>query len=281
MKHLLKTRLAATLCALLAASYLSAQVVIRDGDSIAFLGDSITYLGNKEKPNGYVNLVIEGLTEAGIEVTAIPAGIGGNTTVDMLARLNEDVISQHPTWMTLNSGINDTPKLSVEEFGANIREITDRAQAAGIQVILLNTTIGAGENLNHPSNLKRLKYCQEFEKLAEEKGLILVDLNGAMTRALERLEQDGGAGLKLTHDGTHLNGLGNQIVATEILRTLGVSETDIEILQNRWDDYPFAVAMPEVSVRTYIALDRMAKQENKPIDAIVSQILTQSLEETE
>jgi lysophospholipase L1-like esterase len=262
---------------LLATGLAAGGIVIRDGDSIAFMGDSITQLGNLQKPNGYVNLVIEGLQAAGVRAVPIPAGIGGNTTRHMLARLERDVIAKKPTWMTLNSGINDAGPLSVEEFAANIENIAAQASAAGIKVILMTTTVGAGENLSAPSSLKCLKFCEAFKKLAKERNLLLVDLNAVVAKELEERKQDGEKGLKLTYDGTHLNGLGNQIVAAEILKTLGVSEPQLAALRKRWDDYPFAVAMPEVSVNEYVKLKAAADKNGKSIDEHVSEVLTNSV----
>ena len=94
----IRTLVTSSLALILATCLAVGEVVIKDGDSIAFLGDSLTQLGNLHKPNGYVNLVIEGLKTAGVNATPIPAGIGGNTTVHMLARLDKDVISKKPTW---------------------------------------------------------------------------------------------------------------------------------------------------------------------------------------
>jgi len=265
-------------CTLIFAAYLAAgELVIKDGDSIAFMGDSLTQLGNSQKPNGYVNLVIEGLKQAGVNAVPIPAGVSGNTTRDMLARLDKDIIAKKPVWMTLNSGINDCPKLSVEEFGENITKIVDQATAAGIKVILMTTTIASGENLESPDRLKCLKYCDEFKKLAKERNLILVDLNTMMEKELTELKKDGMKGRKLTYDGTHLNGLGNQIVAAEILRTLGVSESDLAVLRKRWNDYPFALGMPEVSVNEYIKLKAAADKNGKSVDEYVSEVLTNSV----
>ncbi|MFA6293622.1 MAG: GDSL-type esterase/lipase family protein [Victivallales bacterium] len=263
---------------LMLATFLPAgDLVIKDGDSIAFMGDSLTQLGYIQKPNGYVHLVIEGLKQAGVNAVPIPAGIGGNTTRHMLARIDKDVIEKKTVWMTLNSGINDTGPLSVEEFGANLAKIVDKASAAGIKVILMNTTIGAGENMESPESLKRLKFCEEFKKLAKERNLLLVDLNTVMSKELTERKNDGVKGLKLTYDGTHLNGLGNQIVAAEILRTLGVSESDIATLRKRWNDYPFAVGMPEVSINDYLKLKAAADKNGKTVDEYVSEILTNSV----
>jgi len=264
--------------ALLLATCLAAgEVVIKEGESIAFMGDSLTQQGYDFKPNGYIHLVIEGLKQAGVKAVPIPAGVGGNTTRDMLARLDRDVISKKPVWLTLNSGINDSPTLSVEEFRENIAKIVDRASAAGIKSILLTTTIGAGESLDCPESLKRLKFCEEFRKLANERNLILVDLNRAMAKELAERKQDGVKGLELTFDGTHLNGVGNQIVAAEILRALGVCEPEVAALRKRWNDYPFAVAMPEVSVNEYNKIKAAADKGGMSVDELVSAILTNSV----
>jgi len=170
-----KKQLITSFLALLAAAGFGlGEVVIKNGDSIAFLGDSLTFLGNRQTPNGYVNLVVEGLQSEGVNVTKIPAGIGGNTSRDMLARLDRDVISKHPTWMTLNCGINDSPRIDIEEFRSNLAKIVDQATASGIKVILITTTIGAGESLQSPETLKRQAFAEAFRTLGKERSLIVV-----------------------------------------------------------------------------------------------------------
>ena len=52
-----------------------ADIAVKDGEKIAFLGDSITQAG--ARPNGYVRLAIRGLESAGVKASAIPAGISG------------------------------------------------------------------------------------------------------------------------------------------------------------------------------------------------------------
>ena len=54
-----------------------------------------------------MKLVIAGLAANGVEVEAAPAGIGGHKSNDMLARLERDVLSKKPQWMTLSCGVND------------------------------------------------------------------------------------------------------------------------------------------------------------------------------
>jgi len=252
------------------------EVVIKNGDSIAFLGDSITYLGASQKPNGYVNLVMEGLKQAGVNAVSIPAGVGGNTAQDMLTRLGPDVIAKKPVWLALNSGTNDVAKLSVEEFAEKIAAIVDEATAANIKVILMTTTASDSEKPATPDGQKRLQFCEEFRRLARARNLPLVDLRAVMDKELAERNPEG-KGLCLTYDGTHLNGLGNQIVAAEILRTMGVSDADIAVLRQRWNEYPFAVGQPAVSINVYKKLQEAAAQKGQSVDQMASSLLTDSV----
>ena len=66
-----------------------ADIQVKDGDRVAFLGDSITAQGAKA-PLGYVRLVESGLAANGVAITVIPAGISGHKSNQMLARLKTD-----------------------------------------------------------------------------------------------------------------------------------------------------------------------------------------------
>ena len=59
-----------------AASLLHAEIPVKAGDKVAFLGDSITQQGNGG-PGGYVQLVGSGLAANGVKVEIIGAGISG------------------------------------------------------------------------------------------------------------------------------------------------------------------------------------------------------------
>jgi Ca2+/Na+ antiporter len=77
--------LAAASLALLFASPLAAiagsgDLLVKRGEKIAFLGDSIT--ANGASKDGYVTLVIDALNKEDLGVTAIPAGKSGNRSPD-------------------------------------------------------------------------------------------------------------------------------------------------------------------------------------------------------
>ena len=67
----------------------AAEMPVKNGDKIAFLGDSIT-AGGMNHSNGYCRLVIRGLAANGITAEPIGAGISGHKSNQMLARLDKD-----------------------------------------------------------------------------------------------------------------------------------------------------------------------------------------------
>jgi len=109
------------------------------GQKVAFLGDSITQFG-WDHPAGYVHLVDLALAQEGHKIEVIPAGIGGQTSKDMLARIGT-VLSKHPDWMLLSCGVNDVwhgeAGVPLDQYKMNITSIVDQAKAAGVKVVIL------------------------------------------------------------------------------------------------------------------------------------------------
>ena len=120
-----------------------AEVVVKNGDRIGFLGDSITANGNR--PAGYVNMVMKGLELAGVKAEKVAAGVSGNKSNDMLARVEKDVLSRKVQWMTLSCGVNDVwhgaRGVELEPYKANIGAILDKCAAAGVKVVVLTATM--------------------------------------------------------------------------------------------------------------------------------------------
>ncbi len=94
---------------------------------IVFMGDSIT--------QGWIDKVPGFFTPGRID-----RGIGGQTTPQMLLRFRQDVIALKPAIVQIMGGTNDiagnTGPMTPEETQANIRSMTELAQAHGIRVIL-------------------------------------------------------------------------------------------------------------------------------------------------
>lgn len=86
---------------------------IKSGDTVLFVGDSITDCGRRAtaKPlgEGYVKLFSDLVTlrEPAKKITIINKGIGGNRVTDLANRWTDDVLRHKPNWLSILIGIND------------------------------------------------------------------------------------------------------------------------------------------------------------------------------
>jgi lysophospholipase L1-like esterase len=211
-----------------------ADLAVKKGEQIAFMGDSITQAG--ARPNGYVRLVISGLKAAGVETTAITAGISGHKSNQMLARLEKDVLSNKPDWMTLSCGVNDVwhgkRGVNLEDYKVNITKIVELCAAAKVKVVILTSTM-IGEDEPNKNNQTLATYNEFLRTLAKEKKLPLADLNADMQAAIEG-SKDKKKGRLLTRDGVHMNADGNKMMAIGVLKAFGISDAQLEKAQQAW-----------------------------------------------
>ena len=244
---------------------------------MAFLGDSITSNG-AVPPGGYVRLVESALAQQGVKIEVIPAGVSGNTSKDMLARLDHDVIAKKPTVMTLSCGVNDVwhgaTGVALEPYEENIRAIVDRAQAAGIKVVILTATM-ITEDPAAANNQKLAAYNDFLRALAKEKNLPLADLNADEQAELKRLAAEKPVqGNTLTADGVHPNALGDEMMATGILRTFGLSDEQLLQQHKAWLDLANAAQVKitvKLTPRQFRALQILATDANQSLDAFLTE----------
>jgi lysophospholipase L1-like esterase len=248
----------ALLAALSFFHHARAEIAVKSGEKIAFLGDSITQSGWSH-PHGYVKLVIAGLAANGVTAEPVPAGISGHKSNQMLERLDRDVLSKKPQWMTLSCGVNDVwhgangvplddeaaasrppnpakpgePEKST--YKKNIPAILDRAAAAGVKVVVLTATV-IHEKLDSGENARLAPYNDFLRALAKERGLPVADLNAMFQ---ERIKAANKPGQKLlTTDGVHMNPAGNRVMALGVLQALGCDEGELKKAQAAWDALP-------------------------------------------
>ncbi len=266
MKHIpgsLFLRRILTAAALAAGTFTqqaSAEILVKSGEKIAFLGDSITQ-GGWGNPAGYVRLVIAGLEANGVKAEPVPAGISGHKSDQMLARLEKDVLSKKPQWMTLSCGVNDVwhgkrgvplddaaaaKKEDFDEkveqrgtYRKNITAIIENAQKAGVKPVVLTATV-IHENLDSPENGRLAPFNAFLRSLAKEKHLPLADLNALFQ---ERIRKENKPGTKvLTSDGVHMNGEGNKLMAVGVLRALGLNDAELKKAEASWPPLEAAAA---------------------------------------
>lgn len=238
-----------------AAAPASAEIVVKGFEKIAFLGDSITEAG-WANPAGYVRLVMAGLEANSVHAEAVPTGLGGNKSDQMLARLDRDVLARKPEWMILSCGVNDVWKgkrgvplddamaaTRVYEpkphepggrrgtYKKNITMIIEKAQAAGVKPIILTATV-IHEQLDSPENADLALYNNFLRQLARERNLPLADLNELFQRRIRA--EDKPTTKVLTTDGVHMNNEGNELMAIGILRAFGLNEVEIKKAKAAW-----------------------------------------------
>lgn len=199
--------------------------LLRPGDTLVFLGDSIT-----EDPDGYVSLCTRQLP--GIRV--INAGVGGNKANDMLARVDRDVLAHEPDWVLVNAGVNDVwhgfydfekdaPRpdfdpergLALPLYKSALVDIG--ARLAGAQVVMVSPTV-IGDDPKSRENEMLSAYVEAMKSLAEIHGWRYCPMHEAYWTA--RAENPA---LPLTTDGVHITAAGAAMMARTVLRCLKVA----------------------------------------------------------
>ena len=214
-------------------SKLSAEVQVKEGDRVVFLGDSITQAGAQK--GGYVDLFRQAIAEEfGKDgVVVIGAGISGNKVPDCQKRLQKDVLEKKPTLVVIYIGINDvwhstsnngTPK---DKFEAGLREMIQKIAEVGAKVVLCTPSV-IGEKPDGSNSLDQMleEYAEISRKVAKETKVELLDLRKLFIERLKSINPDNKPHSILTTDGVHLNAAGNTFVAASMLNALGVKTKD-------------------------------------------------------
>ena len=108
------------------------QAALPVGSTVVALGDSLTYGYGASQETSYPTVLAE-LTKW----TVINAGVNGDTSADVLARV-EDIVKQTPDLVLLGVGGNDVlQRISPDTTHANINATVDRLKSANIDVVLI------------------------------------------------------------------------------------------------------------------------------------------------
>lgn len=171
-------------------------MIFQNMDRIVFAGDSVTDMGSANPVGeglfdnlgqGYVRMVDNLLAACypHIKVRVTNSGISGNTSRDLLARFDRDVVDLNPDWVSICIGINDvwrqfdTPaipdgQVMPEEYERNmeamILKIRDRVKG----VFILSPYIMEPNSADMMR--KRMdEYVAICRKLSEKHGCVFVD----------------------------------------------------------------------------------------------------------
>jgi lysophospholipase L1-like esterase len=251
-------------------------LLVKAGQKVVFMGDSITDGGWGES-GGYIHLVVTALATLGVKIEPVPAGVGGNKSDDMLARLDRDALSKKPDWLLLSCGVNDvwSRKIDLDTFKKNITSIVDQAQAAGIKVMILTPT--PIYELKHTEFSRLSDYVAFMVQLTQDRKLPLADENAAYFAYLKTQPPDPHNNV-LTVDGVHPNPDGHQLLAQTILQAFGVAPDRMPGIRQAWLALPGGANLPigfgfreetEVTPAQNAALQQMAADKKISMIALV------------
>ena len=209
----------------------AAEVALKSGDRVVFLGDSITALGD------YTRLVVSYITlrEPGASITFLRnAGVPGDTAPGGVKRLATDVLSQNPTVVSICFGMNDgrvppfTPPM-YDTFMAGMSNLVATLTAAHVRVVLLTPgcvdpdTAGRwfkapGEPAQCNAMLGRL--AEGVKALAARENLPVADIHSAMLAA-QLKGKAVAARWTMIPDGIHPDTVGATVMAYTLVAALG------------------------------------------------------------
>lgn len=213
---------------------------LRDGDTLVFLGDSIT------AARGYTKIVelYTLMRHPELRVSFWNAGKGGDTAAGAVDRLDKDVFAHGATVVTVAFGVNDigwgtkADQEHKQRYLDGIRRIVTECQRRGVRVFICSPAV-LHEDPDKGENGFLQKMADEGMALAKSLGAGTIDISRAM-RDIQRKVVAANAGEKdpknisrlHLDDGVHLNDLGQLAMAWAMLKGLGaeadVSDADVD-----------------------------------------------------
>jgi lysophospholipase L1-like esterase len=207
------------------------------GSKLVMIGDSITD-AERSRPvgeglfgalgKGYVSYVdaLLGATYPQLGIRVVNMGIGGNTTRDLKARWQTDVIDLKPDWLAIMIGTNDIWRqfdmpwqkeihVYPEEYEANLTELVTRTLPL-VKGLILMTPFYIEPNQNDAMRAQMDRYGAVVKTLATQHDTLFVDTQAAFDAALETYYA-----ATLAWDRVHPTHIGNMILARAFLNAIG------------------------------------------------------------
>jgi len=188
--------------------------------TIVFIGDSITAGAADHERGGWTRRVAATLPE---EWEAVHAGVGGDTILLLLERLEQDALLYKPDILVVAVGINDSRRytagryeVTLEAFERGLAEFAGRMAESNARVVIVGLTpvdeprtLPIAEDL-HYTQIAVRDYDAALQRFAHQHGFAYVPL-------IPAFELAGGAA-QLTADGLHPTPAGHALIA----ETMGV-----------------------------------------------------------
>lgn len=228
-----------------------AKLEFRDGDSLVFLGDSITHqcLYTQYVEDYFYTRYPR------IRLRLHNAGVGGSRAWDALQRFDQDVASYKPKYVTVLLGMNDGRYAEYLDdvfntYSSEMNQLLDKISASGATAILMTPTMydARAKRMQPPGGFMGPKavtfynstlayYGAWLRDTACERGLGFVDLWGPLnTITLQERRKD--PAFTLIKDSVHPDAPGQVVMAVAMIEDLGlpptVSEMKFTLHEAKW-----------------------------------------------
>lgn len=213
----------------LATSAQAEDFAIRDGDTVVFLGDSITAARTYGKTIENYTL----LRYPNRKMRFINSGWGGDTAAGGVKRLDRDVFRHHASVLIVAYGVNDIGwgvRADAEHekiYLDAIDTIIQRCRENKVRLFLCSAAITA-EDPDQAEKGFLQQMCDKGLAKAKASGMGVIDLQREMRKVQRKVlawnkALKDGKGKESLHaaDGVHLNELGHLAMAWAILKGLG------------------------------------------------------------
>jgi len=231
---------------------------ILDGQLVAFLGDSITQ--HLVAVNDWMETQTDGLPPVGTSVCVerhehrgwttvlanrihlayperriryVNAGIGGHSSRQMLTRFDVDILAIHPQWLLISAGVVEVrrvyqpdqaeDRVPLDEYVANLIEMSRRALKSNMEVILLEPTPhlrpvsdGPPDVTSEEVNTLTRQYAKAMSQVAQDLGVGFVQLFETFLDIEHRLAGEA----SLYADEVHLSACGDLLYSELVYQYL-------------------------------------------------------------
>ncbi len=206
----------------------AAETPLRNGEKIAFFGDSVTMQG------GYLQSIQKALAESAttkpMDIELLKHGLNGGRVPTVLAgespwgklggTMKSLLEKETPSVVVIYLGINDVwhgeKGTTKADFQSGLLEMIALSKSTGATIILCTPSIIGEETKNNARNDTLNEYADIIRKLAKENSLVLCDIHLAFVDRLKRINLDDEHKGNLTYDGVHMNEQGNALLADKI-----------------------------------------------------------------
>ncbi len=216
-------------------------MLFKDGDKILFTGDSITDAGRKRPVGeglwdgvgtGYVRVIDNLLTAVypDYHLHIMNTGVSGNTSRDLLARVEEDVVKLNADYVVFMIGANDVWRqvdepcvtgghVYLPEYSRNVAAFIDRVQESGATVICMLPYYME----SNKADLMRVKIeecASAARRICEAKGVMCIETQPVFDEYLKHRYS-----ASLSWDRVHPGPVGSTLLAGAFLRAIGFDRT--------------------------------------------------------